>query len=113
MARERKALGFGAALPGSMRWAVAGYVLPAILIGAFYFLIRTGPATAQSYNYGLLLFLVLLLSVSIAVVCLVAAVVLAARSLRREPISVKWPHYAVLLAAALPVAVTTFLLARF
>ena len=113
MARESKTLGFGAALPGSMRWAVAGYALPTILIGAFYFLIRTGPATAQSYNYALPFFLVLLLSASIAVVCLVVAVILAARSLRRELISVKWPHYAVLLAAALPVAVTAYWLVRF
>jgi len=112
MARERKALGFGASLPGGMRWAVAGYALPTILIGAFYFLIRTGPATAQPYNYGLLLFLVLLVSASIAVVCLVVAVVLAARSLRCEPASVKWPRYAVLLAAALPAAVIAFWLAR-
>jgi hypothetical protein len=113
MSRERKALGFGAALPGSIRWAAAGYALPALLIGAFYFLVRMGPATAQSYNYGLPLLLVLMLSASIAVVCLVVAVVLAALSLRREPISVNWPHYAALLAAALPAAVTAFWLARY
>jgi hypothetical protein len=100
-------------LPGSMCWALAGYVLPAMLIGAFYFFIRIGPDTAQSYNYGLSLFLVLLLSVSIAVVCMVVAVVLAVRSLRREPISIKWPHYAVLLAAVVPTAVTALWLVRF
>jgi len=113
MAQERKAPGLGAVLPGSMRWAIAGYALPAILIGAFYFFIRIGPATAQSYNYGLSLFLLLLLSVSIAVVCLVVAVVLAVQSLRREPISIKWHHYAVLLAAVAPTAVIALCLARF
>ena len=112
MARERNGLGLGAVLPGSMRWVLAGYALPAILIGAFLFLIRNGPATALSYNYALLLSVVLLLSASIAVVCLVVAVVLAVQSLRREPASVKWPHYAVLLVAIVPTAVAALWLAQ-
>jgi len=91
---------------------IAGYVLPALLIGAFLFLIRNGPAAAHSYNYALLLLVVLLFSASIAVVCLVVAVVLAVQSLRREPLSVKWPHYAVLLAVVVPTAVAAIWLAQ-
>ncbi len=105
MARERKASGSGALLRGSTRWLLAGYALPAILVGAFYFLMRTGPATAHAYNYALLLLLVLLLSATIAVVCLVVAAALAVQSLRLDPDSEKWPHFTVLLVAVVPATV--------
>jgi hypothetical protein len=96
-----------------MRWVLAGYALPAILISAFVFLVRSGPATAYSYNYALLLAVVLLLSASIAVVCLVVAVVLALKSLRYEPTSSKWPQYAVLLAAVVPAGAAALWMAQF
>jgi Na+/phosphate symporter len=112
MARERNTLGLGAVLPGSVRWALAGYALPAILIGASLFLIRNGPATAHSYNYALGVGLVFLLSASIAVACLAIAVAMAIQSLRHEPGSVKWPHYAVLLAAIVPTAFAALWLAQ-
>jgi hypothetical protein len=111
MALTRKSLALRGVLPGSVRWALVGYVLPAILLGLVFLLIRNGPASAQPYNYGLILFVVLLLSASIAVVCLVAAVVLAVQSLRVEPIAPKWPHYAVLSAAFLAIVVSAIWLA--
>jgi hypothetical protein len=103
--QERRAPGLGAVLSGSMRWALAGYALPAILISVFFLLIRNGPATAHSYNYGLSLFVVLLIAACIAAGCLGVAVSLAIKSLRHGPKSVEWPHYAVLLTAVAPTAV--------
>jgi hypothetical protein len=99
-------------LPGSMRWALAGYVVPAILICAGVLLIRGGPVTAQSFNYSLMLLVVLLVSAAIAVVCLVVASVLAVHSLRFDSTSVRWPQYAVLLAAAVPTVVAAFWLTQ-
>ena len=112
MARERIAPDSRALLPRGMRWVLAGYALPAIVIGATLLLIRAGPAAAHSYNYALTLFVALLLSASIAVVCLSVAVVMAVQSLRREPIVVRWPHYAVLLAAVVPATVATLWLVQ-
>jgi uncharacterized membrane protein len=99
-------------LPDSMRWALAAYVVPAILIYAAVLLIRGGPVTAQSFNYSLTLLVVLLVSAAIAVVCLVVASVLAVQSLRFDSISVRWPQYAVLLAAAVPTVVAAFWLTQ-
>jgi hypothetical protein len=99
-------------LPRSMRWALAGYAIPVVLICAAMLLIRGGPVTAQPYNYALMLLVVLLVSAAIAVVCLVVASVLAVQSLRLDSSSVRWPQYAVLLAAVAPTVVAAFWLTQ-
>jgi hypothetical protein len=112
MARERIAQDLRAVLPGGMRWLLAGYVLPAIVIGATLLLIRSGLATAHSYNYALVLFAVLLLSATIAAVCLSVAVVVAVQSLRQQRVANRWPHYAILVAAVVPAAVVALWLVQ-
>src|ERR1043166_606285 len=112
MARESSSPGLRAILPNSVRWALEGYAVPAVLICAAMRLIRGGPVTAQSFNYALMLLVVLLVSSAIAVVCLVVASVLAVQSLRLDSSSVRWPQYAMLLVAPVPALVAAFWLSQ-
>ena len=67
----------------SWRWICAGYVIPPLLLFAFFGWVRNGPPDAHAYNYALPLMLTLVLTGALAATCLVMGASAALGQLRR------------------------------